>query len=379
MLKQQKLLNSTRAQNGKPSSLDSKDSEIIFCAVYLIETNKSTIPTEKIEKELRGNSVTLDEGLKIYFEGIIEETKKGIGSPSPIVFKNNEGSQQNDVRDQIRKIVFEDLNVKEQTTKELAAKLTHFTDERSRRSLFIVLVRKCLGVNDEVESYEVYLYQFGSDRPIQIKDQSDGQISIEEAKDIFSQKGEHYKTAYFEGNKSNTSFWKGAIVDKQARGKEAARYWMNDFLESKFEMTDRQGTRKLVNTVNETLSEGDWSMEQKMDMIASISNLPTRGDEEVTFNEINNHHVQQELRESFQNNLKDPERKMYDQPFKINKNMLVKEFKHTKMTIELEGSPKQAVQLLGDHSVLQRISDRDKHDNIKVNFEGKLLNVEFSK
>ena len=378
MLKQQKLLNTTRVQNGKPSSLDSKDSEIIFSAVYLIETNKSTMPTEKIEKGLRGNSVTLDDSLQIYFEEIIEKTKKGKGSPSPIVFKNNEGSQQNDVRDQIRKIAFGDLNVKEQTTRELAVKLTHFTDERSRRNLLIVLVRKCLGDNDEVESYEVYLYQFGSDKPIQIKNQSNGQIDIEEAIDIFSQKGEHYKTAYFEGNKSKTSFWKGTIVDKQAGGKEAARYWMNNFLESKYEMTDRQGTRKLVKTLKQTLS-GEESIQQKMNLIASISNLSARREEEVTFSDINNHHIQQELRESFQNNLKDPERKMYDQPFKIDRRVVVKELKHTKMTIELAGSPKEAVQLFGEPEVLQRISDRDKHDNIKINFEGKLLNVEFSK
>jgi len=66
----------------------------------------------------------------------------------------------------------------------------------------------------------------------------------------------------FEGINSSTTFWNGRVIDKQAQNGfgTAADYWVSEFLDCRFSLTGKAGTRllaKCLRATYDTLSNQD--------------------------------------------------------------------------------------------------------------------------
>ena len=356
----------TLKSNGAPTSGNVR---IDFCAVYFIRNDQFKVSPKIIEKKIDGNAIKLTDDLQEYFNDVIEKTKESTGAVQIHFKRQKDGSQQNDVRDQIRTIAFGDSGSREKVTKELASRLTSCTDKRSQKGLFVVLVRK---EGSKEQEYAVYLLLFGSDKPIQAKGHPGASISLKLTKDAFSRQSRHYKTAYFKGKKTSSSFWEGVIEDNQAKKNDVAAFWMTKFLNCDFLVDSRQGTQILVQATKKILSEIE-NQKEKIDMIGSISALSARGGT-ISFKNIVENVIPLKSKESFQNALP-VESTSYNQPFEISKKSLERKLK-IKLTVQLEGKNGETVQVLGNEEVLKDIiRTRKNSKTIDIHFRGTLIDT----
>lgn len=237
----------------------------------LIFTFAATVPPLKLvtESEEKVEAKIFDEsepGLK-YLLKIFDEVTSNC--KINVLFASND-NQQNGLRSNILSL----LNSNRSDTQfkiafDLSEKLAKATDDRNKHGLFIILIGK------KLSSYRVVLIRFRAEEVV-YKKVIKGGFKIDLLKEAFTKNSKHYKVAYFEDELAEKgSFWTGYILDRQRTGdakNEVSDYWIKDFLECEYAMTNLQGTRKLADYIKSYIKTLD-SIDATNVVIDSVINL----------------------------------------------------------------------------------------------------------
>jgi hypothetical protein len=222
--------------------------ELAFCAAYLVPPCRGLTAAEAMAT-LLGSPVDVATLPGEYFGPLFcEQAEK---HPIGVAFAPEDGVQKNSVRDLVRTLAFGDTAVRHVAAEDLTVRLALATDKRSVLSLFLVLV----GAAPDGRTRVVF-WTFPANPSLRASMGQQG-MSIELIRDAFSRSGSFYKAAMFEGPQVGTSFWQGAVEDRQAksRARGVSDFWIVSFLSARLAMTGAQGTRLIAKTIRQLASQ----------------------------------------------------------------------------------------------------------------------------
>lgn len=129
----------------------------------------------------------------------------------------------------------------------LGTKLGQSMDDRSPFTLLLLAAYK------DGATRRLVIWAFPKDEPFHFS-VSGERARIRILNDAFSRSSSFRKAALFEGTHSPTTFWTGRVIDKQAQHGfgTAADYWVSTFLESRYSLTGKAGTRLLAKCLRAT-------------------------------------------------------------------------------------------------------------------------------
>ncbi len=161
----------------------------------------------------------------------------------------DDGTQQNDCRDEITKYLRQ-TTLANGTT--IAERLQSVTTGKSKLGLLFLLSGK------NGQDKKIVLSRFPADSGILAEESSDG-LSVEFLEKVFMKSATAYKAVVYRGKSLSGDFWDGKAVDKQINSGvlTISNYWIKDFLISDFKATSAQGTKRLANALLAATKQSD--------------------------------------------------------------------------------------------------------------------------
>ena len=271
-------------------SMDDESWNLLFCAGYIVHPCKD-LETEEVERLVRGSQTDIDAIPSAFFLPLFSRSANEY--PIEVAFISEGQAQRNEVRTLVRSIAFDEPQKREDASRKLALRLATVTDKRSQPGLLVILV------GQKESSYRVLLWKFPSDESLQAIMSAQG-ITIKLTDDAFSRRSTYFKAAMFEGTMAETSLWRGAVEDKQAKQRvtESAEFWIADFLAARSVLTDVHGTRIAGKALKKIIDKTDV-VETKEQLVAAARVLKTQGDRNISFSEVANDYLPEESRNDF--------------------------------------------------------------------------------
>ena len=175
--------------------------------------------------------------------------------PIPVDFRVDQASRTSPVRENLRALAFGNVAASLAASNQLAARLSSVMDRRSSACLLVMA-----GLKDGARS-RVAMWTFPQEAALRL---SQG-TRIEVLDDVFNLRSRMRKAAIFEGQDRRTDFIRGHVLDFQAASpnRQAADFWIDDFLQCELAMRGDAGTRELARCVKKAYQEAATSQEQE--------------------------------------------------------------------------------------------------------------------
>lgn len=209
-----------------------------------------------------GTSVPTSGKLHDLLSEIYERSEKE--SDVDILFSSApDGTQQNDVRDQLLAYV---ANATLDKARPIAERLHAATTFRSGTGLLFLMV------GSQGTGKKLVISRFPADSGI-LAEQESGGLKVEFLERIFMKSSKLYKSAVFVGDVSEGAFWKGKVVDKQIQrtGHEASEYWIVTFLNAHFAVSSEMGTKRFADALRDAAKKSATNeIKQEIAAIATL-------------------------------------------------------------------------------------------------------------
>ncbi|NMM42913.1 hypothetical protein HH303_00380 [Rhodospirillaceae bacterium KN72] len=161
----------------------------------------------------------------------------------PIAFRMSEdGTQTN----RCRTIIQDHLKHENLTTgSAIAKRLSENTTKRSSLGLLFLICGNEVGASPYKK---LVISRFPVNSAILAEENSE-KLSIEFLERVFMRSAHAYKSVLYKDSSIDHGFWKGHAVDRQVNSGdiETSAYWINDFLDSEYATTPKQGTMRLAS------------------------------------------------------------------------------------------------------------------------------------
>lgn len=181
-------------------------------------------------------------------------------------------TRQHDVRDLVMGFTFGSPQKAKSCAVKIATRLSNWMDDRSPASLLM------LTGSDHGAKRRMTMWAFPQEEAFQFR-ASRGNARIKLLKDIFSRSSRLRKAATFEGQDRKTDFWNGKVIDLQAsKLGTTANYWTEDFLDCRWALAGKTGTRLLAShlrTAYESVDEQD-DRDQIYNAMVAVRTSPTQ-------------------------------------------------------------------------------------------------------
>jgi hypothetical protein len=225
---------------------------------YLVPAGKGQEDPEKVT----GTEIPPTGSLFSMLTGVFENSTSECTVPIRFV---TDGSQQNDVRDEIRELLKHPTLVKGRL---LAERLGGVSTGKSGLGLLFLLI------GQDGAQHKIVLSRFPADQGV-LAERKQGSLQVSFVERIFMKNAKTYKAAVYKGKAIDTGFWNGHVVDRQINtGQEqVARYWIRDFLASDFMTTSKAGSKRLAVALKDA-SKAVSSIEEKQEILAAIAITP---------------------------------------------------------------------------------------------------------
>ena len=244
---------------------------LTFSAFYIVTPRKGRNNT-LFSPRINGERIQISEVPKIiatYFH--FDPSVYPIG----IIFSSS-GPKVNEVRNQIRTLASGSETERESAAQFLAEHLAASMDNKSKPGLFLVLC------GDRDNFHRVVIWIFNQDITLTRRDKVLQQID-----EAYPTELGYVKIAFFEDIDSNESFWKGKIEDKVNRSiiKQAADYWISDFLKANVDVTPPYGTRMISGVIQQIIDKSD-SLDEKAQIIEAFEAYKNNYDTPLSVNDF---------------------------------------------------------------------------------------------
>jgi hypothetical protein len=222
---------------------------------YLVPAGKGREEAE----DLTGTAVPLSGSLFSMLSAVFEKSEEECKVPIRFV---TAGSQQNDVRDEIRDLLKSPTLLR---GKKLAERLGGVSTGKSGLGLLFLLL------GQESGTHKLVLSRFPADQGV-LAERKKGALQVEFVERIFMKNAKTYKAALYKGKAIDSGFWNGHVVDRQiaASQDQVAHYWIRDFLRSDFMTTSKAGSKRLAVALKEATKTVD-SLQTKQEILAAIA------------------------------------------------------------------------------------------------------------
>lgn len=222
---------------------------------YLVPAGKGHEDPE----EVSGTTVPLSGSMFSMLSGIFEKSETEC--KVPIRFSTS-GSQQNDVRDEVRHVL---KHPTVSNGKKLAGRLRAVSTGKSGLGLLFLLL------GEENGSHKILVSRFPADQGV-LAERKRGSLQVEFVERIFMKNAKTYKAAVYKGKAIDSGFWNGHVVDRQiaAAQDQVAHYWIREFLLSDFMTTSKAGSKRLAVALKEASKKAD-SLQTKQEILAAIA------------------------------------------------------------------------------------------------------------
>lgn len=191
-------------------------------------------------------------------------------------------------------------------------------------------------------------------------------MSIRLLEDAFSRQSSYFKSAFFQGNQSDSSFWRGKVEDRQAKSRvtEVAEYWAVDFLLSIPALTPARGTKILSRAIRKILRK-TVDVQLKDVIISAALIIKRMSGRRITFRDFAHNYFPNELHEPFFELIDIPE--ILDNVFELDQRTLNEELRIKSIAINNEVIVRG---LLDTFDNLVEVSDPDLNGVVEVLIRG---------
>jgi hypothetical protein len=222
---------------------------------YLVPPGKG----QEEPEEVTGTAVPLSGSLFSMLSAVFEKSEAEC--KVPIRFTTS-GSQQNDVRDEVRDLLKTPTLAK---GRKLAERLRGVSTGKSGLGLLFLMT------GQEGGTHKIVLSRFPADQGV-LAERKKGALQVEFVEQIFMKSAKTYKAALYREKAIDSGFWNGHVVDRQiaASQDQVARYWIRDFLQSDFMTTSKAGSKRLAVALKEASKAVD-SLQAKQEILAAIA------------------------------------------------------------------------------------------------------------
>lgn len=274
---------------------------ISHCAAYIVRPAKS-VAKELVPHMVQGGSIPLQQippNIYPLFNKEFDQYPVGISFRPRSV--NGQEIQENEIRDMIQTIAEDSYDDRNQACRTLALRLAEVTPKISKSGLLVILSGSRNDFN------RVLIWKFPREDTIQA-DTGGENILLQEVQNAFSLESTYLKVAAFEDSEHDNNFWEGKIEDKQAKSsiKEAAKFWIEDFLDSLPEMTDDRGSRLLAKYIRKSIDSTE-DQDIKQSLIDATKILLHRQDARITFRDFADNYLSEEAADHFLDILPTPQ------------------------------------------------------------------------
>ena len=243
-------------------------------ASFLIAPGKKLDPPPTVQGTFIGTSGRLRQMLGDVFTRSDQECQL------PIRFAMSpEGEMKNPARDLIIAFCKNPTMV---NGKAIAERLRDSTTNRSGLGLLFLLH------GSDKKRTKLVLSRFPADQGV-VAEASKGSLTVEFIERVFMKNAATYKATVYKGASYDKDFWLGSAVDKQLNmtGYQAANYWIREFLNSDFETTSKQGTKRFAVALREA-SRSAPNSSTKHELVGASMLAANLGGQVVTINDILN-------------------------------------------------------------------------------------------
>lgn len=220
---------------------------------YTVKPQKTVEDADREEPD--GGVIAIDDKL----QALLNDAFKRLNSRelSSVVFEGFTGGAErvHPVRDELLTIAFGTTTAPRAAAARLAGRLSIVSDERSRSSLFVVVVQRGVG-----EVRRVTLFAFPREDVIQLRSNRKGageEQVLQAVENAFGAGSQLRKVARASGVNTKTQFLEADIFDYQhAKGapdRSAAEFWVKNFLLAKYRIDSQTGTKILSAALRRAL------------------------------------------------------------------------------------------------------------------------------
>jgi hypothetical protein len=222
---------------------------------YLVPVGKGQDEPE----EVTGTTLPLSGSMYSMLSGVFEKADEECKVPIRFI---TAGSQQNNVRDEVRDLL---TNPTLPKGRKLAERLRDVSTGKSGLGLLFLLMGQDGG------THKIVLSRFPADQGV-LAERKKGALQVEFVERIFMKNAKTYKAALYKGKAIDSGFWHGNVVDRQiaASQDQVAHYWIRDFLLSDFMTTSKAGSKRLAVALKEA-SKTVESLPAKQEILAAIA------------------------------------------------------------------------------------------------------------
>lgn len=258
---------------------------------YLVHPGKGAAAVQQIN----GASVPLTGSMFALLDGIYARSEQECDID--IIFKSNNGIQQNDCRDLICAHIG---NPTLPNGRAIAQRLQANTDRRARLGLLFLIAGK------EGREHKIVISRFPTDSAILVEENIKS-LDVEFLERVFMKNKTSYKAVLYRHSSLRAGFWEGKAIDKQSNPTgESADYWIADFLLSDFSVTPKQGTHRLAVTLRDAAKSADIAVKQEIVAAATLAGtLPGQSMSISDF--ANRFNLSSQAREAISKQLKTPQ------------------------------------------------------------------------
>lgn len=197
----------------------------------------------------RGGAFSPDAAFRKSLDEFLD--KSNLTSQPMVDFRRKAGAGSEGGKHEVRELVldytFEAPGRAKAAAISLATRLGKAMDDRSSFTLLMLAAYR------DGDTRRLVIWAFPKDEPYHFGVRGD-RARIRIMKDAFSRSSSFRKAALFEGIRSPTTFWNGRVIDKHVQNGfgTAAEYWVSNFLDSRYSLTGKAGTRLLARCLRET-------------------------------------------------------------------------------------------------------------------------------
>jgi hypothetical protein len=229
---------------------------VLHIHTYLVHPGKSA----QEARPVNGATVPLTGSMFTLLDGIYKRAEQECDID--IIFRSNDGVQQNDCRDLICAHVD---NPTLATGRAIAERLQAHTDRRPGLGLLFLIVGK------EGREHKVVLSRFPTDSAILVEE-NPRSLDVEFLERVFMKNKTSYKAVMYRDTSLKAGLWEGKAIDKQTNpAGESADYWIADFLLSDFSVTPKQGTNRLATALRDAVKTADIAIKQEIVSAATLA------------------------------------------------------------------------------------------------------------
>ena len=335
--------------------------ELLHFSYFEIQKKYTNASHSKVIESLKANELSPEKAPTDFFREWLEKDKL----PIAINFKPTNNEHENELHDLLNQLAFNDEKEKIEVATEIATKLVASLHRRAPEINLFVIIHAIKG-----NLHKISLWKLPAGEVLEPGPKSDKPF-LKHLEKVFSKENKYFKAATFVDEKSKVAFWKGFVEDNQTRRKEdVATYWLEKFLTAEKSMSDKYGTRLLIEKTREVIAES--SSEEQDKILNALSIVHEKG-KNMTMRNIVETYYPDDVKDKIFPKIS---KGSLDIPFSVVDDIYKKLTKYKELKVEIKNEG--VIKIIGKKELLDKNLKISKEDGLdKIVLKGEIIKKDY--